>query len=96
MDGTTVIAQLRDIRMNLADSVRSAMSLENKFTGPRPSEGKTPSQAGQESIGTLLSDIGVLSAQLSKMLCHQHDILGDFNPPACEPINSQAGYSRLS
>lgn len=79
MNENSFIAQLRDVRSNLQDAMRAADHLENKFVGPRPAESaaSTP-QKTQESIGSLLSDINGLSVRLTKMLAHQHEIVGDF------------------
>jgi ABC-type transporter Mla subunit MlaD len=79
MDGNSFIAQLRDIRQNLRDSIRTAAQFHNKLVGPSPEEGKIGKEA-VESVSTLLSEITNQSAQLAKMLAHQHDIIGDFGP----------------
>ena len=82
MDTGNFISQLRDIRGNLVEAVRMADNFEYKLVGPRPSP-ETPggvSKSTAESVATLLSDIAALSLRLPKMLSHQHEIVGEFQP----------------
>ena len=91
MDTGNFISQLRDIRSNLQEAVRLADNFEYKLLGPRPSgesglaQGKQPT----ESISALLGDIADLSLRVPKMLSHQHEIIGEFQPKDCAP--PQAG-----
>ena len=86
MDSGNFIAQLREIRSNLQEAVRLADTFEYKLLGPRPAEG-TATQLKQptESISGLLGDIADLSLRVPKMLSHQHEIIGEFQPKDCAP-----------
>jgi len=77
------ISQLREVRQNLRTSIRTAARFQVKLIGPGPEEGSNPKDT-VETVGTVLSEIVNMSATLSKMLDHHHDIMGDFTPEAGE------------
>ena len=76
-----LISQLQETRANLREGIAQVSALEHKFLGPRPKEGATGNAPQGESIGALLADVKILSAQLVKMLALHHDVVGSF---ACE------------
>jgi hypothetical protein len=78
MDNTSFIAQLREVRSNLTDAILAAADLEIKLIGPRPSDAQKSAKSDSESVGSLLSEIGALSVQLTKILNHSHEIVGEF------------------
>ena len=94
METGNFISQLRDVRGNLIEAVRLADNFEYKLIGPRPAEGLAgaPKQPA-ESVATLLSDVNSLSLRLAKILTHQHEIVGEFQPKdtcAENPVNRYA------
>jgi hypothetical protein len=85
------IDQLRDIRSNFGDAVRATSKLEHKLTGPSPSEGNLGNQKGPESVASLIAEVNGLTMQLVKMLGHQHEIVGDFQPT--QDVSSRTAYA---
>lgn len=78
---STVIAQLQEIRVNLHSALRASEELENKIIGPRPCDPSSP-KPSQECVASLLSDLLSLSDQLLRLGSKQHEVIGNFGPPA--------------
>ena len=91
MDNGNFINQLRDIRSNLRDAIRAASKFETKLLGPRPEDGQKPKDTS-ESVISFLTEINAMSIQLTKMLAHHHEIVGDFEPMGL-PEASPARYA---
>ena len=87
MDSGNFIAQFREIRSTLQEAVNLADNFEFKLLGPRPSGENSLAQAKQptETVSGFLADISALSLRLPKMLSHQHEIIGEFQPKDCAP-----------
>jgi hypothetical protein len=92
-NGNSFIAQLREIRSNLIDAIRTADNLEYKFVGPRPADGASTPKPTSESVGSIMAEIGAMSVRLTKMLAHHNEIVGDLGGAELAPPISSNRYA---
>lgn len=78
---TALIERLFEIRSQVRGALCAASGVSAKLVGePDGNEGAQPDRV-QESVNSLVDDIGYGMSVLQKILAEQHGILGAFAPP---------------